>query len=159
MAKRTVDIDAQIDGGDWSTHIANFQPKEWFAACLECVDSPKKHVEVSLVYATDARIQELNKHYRHKDAPTNVLSFPVPDNSFTRQAVPVNLGDIVLSFETIVNESVKENKPFVHHVAHLCIHGFFHLLGYDHETDEDATEMESLEVLVLKKFDIPNPYV
>ena len=85
----------------------------------------------------DAAIRALNRDWRGNDTPTNVLSFPAP----TRQSatgVRHMLGDIVIAYETIAREAAAEGKPFAHHLAHLAVHGFLHLLGYDHETDRDA---------------------
>lgn len=107
--------------------------------------------ELSIVLVDDAFIQNLNKKYRNKDKPTNVLSFPQDDD--------FSLGDIVLALETIERESKEQNKLFEHHLSHLVVHGTLHLLGYDHETDEEAEEMETLEVKILSELAIENPYL
>jgi probable rRNA maturation factor len=112
--------------------------------------------ELAIVLTDDAAIRLLNRDWRGVDAATNVLSFP------TRQAgcklVGEHLGDIVLAFETIAREARSEQKPFPHHVAHLAVHGFLHLVGYDHENDRDAEIMERAEREILHQLAIPDPY-
>lgn len=109
--------------------------------------------EISIAFIDDAAIQLLNRDYRGKDTPTNVLSFPMEG--------PINvpmLGDIVLSRETIVGEARRQGKKTTHHLTHLIIHGFLHLLGYDHIDDKNAAKMEALEIQALAQMGIDNPY-
>jgi len=106
--------------------------------------------EVSVVFMNDAEIQKLNKTYRKKDKPTNVLSFPSTEQD--------ELGDILLSYETVLREANEAGISQLHHIYHLIVHGFLHLLGYDHENDEQALEMESMEILILKDLNMNNPY-
>lgn len=113
--------------------------------------------EVAIVLTDDSGIQTLNRDWRGIDKPTNVLSFPAapvpgPDTQ------PRMLGDIAIAFEVTRREAESENKPFAHHLSHLAVHGFLHLLGYDHETDADAEIMENLERQILDDLDIPDPY-
>jgi probable rRNA maturation factor len=112
--------------------------------------------EVSIVLADDSTIRSLNLDWRGIDKPTNVLSFPAsaPHNG----QGPRLLGDIVIAFETLERECVDEHRIFLHHLAHLTVHGFLHLLGYDHETDEQAEEMEGLESKILGRLNMPDPY-
>ena len=117
------------------------------------IDEP---VSVSLLFADDAAIRVLNRDWRGKDKATNVLSFPAPDTAFPEGPAP--MGDIALAFETVTGEARDEGKPFAHHLAHLIVHGFLHLAGYDHETDEEAEEMEALERSILATLAIPDPY-
>jgi probable rRNA maturation factor len=86
-----------------------------------------------------------------------VLSFPAAEAGKAQSASPY-IGDIVIAYQTVAREAVDEGKPFNHHLAHLAIHGFLHLLGYDHEKDRDAAAMERLERRILKRLDIPDPY-
>ncbi|MDR3493100.1 MAG: rRNA maturation RNase YbeY [Ancalomicrobiaceae bacterium] len=120
------------------------------------------HVEVSLLLTDDARIQVLNRVWRGKDMPTNVLSFPAgPEaakDGLPDDARPLLLGDIVLARETVVREAAAEGKTLEAHVCHLLVHGFLHLLGYDHEIDDAAEEMESLETEILAALGIADPY-
>ena len=110
---------------------------------------------VSVVLADDALLQLLNRTYRHQDKPTNVLSFP---NDAQAQELSGELGELFLSLDTLKRESLKEGKSLEHHFTHLFVHGVLHLLGYDHEEDEEAIEMESMEICILENLDIPNPY-
>ena len=112
-------------------------------------------VEVSVVLADDATVQALNRDWRGKDYPTNVLSFPAPSTS---AAGPRPLGDVALAFETLVREAEEQGKSLKDHVAHLTIHGVLHLLGYDHECDSDAAVMEALEVEALARVGVADPY-
>ncbi len=115
---------------------------------------------VTIALSNDAEVRALNRQYRGKDKSTNVLSFPQPDFPQAEDEaddVP-SLGDIVLAFETVEREAAEEGKPFTHHAAHLAVHGTLHLLGFDHEDDEEAGAMEDMETLILAEFDIPNPY-
>ena len=114
------------------------------------VAKQKSPAELSIVLADDVFVQNLNHHYRGKDKPTNVLSFPADDNFM--------LGDVVLAYETVKKESGQHHRNFEHHVMHLIIHGILHLLGYDHENDGQAEEMESLEIRILRSFGVKNPY-
>ena len=107
----------------------------------------------------DASIQEYNRDYRGKDSPTNVLSFPANDeDDATPDGAPLLLGDILLAYDTILREADEQNKPVLHHVAHMIIHGVLHLCGYDHIDDADAQAMEALEIQILRDFSIPTPY-
>ena len=112
--------------------------------------------ELAIVLTDDAAIRSLNRDWRSKDKPTNVLSFPTPRNG---RETPHHLGDIVIAYQTTAREAVAEHKPFRHHLAHLAVHGFLHLLGYDHEADDEAELMESLEIAVLARLQVPNPYM
>ena len=112
--------------------------------------------EVSLLLGDDARIREINHQWRHLDKPTNVLSFPaVPPAGLARAPL---LGDIAIAFETVAREAEEEAKTFRDHFAHMALHGFLHLLGYDHETDEEADEMEAMEIRTLAQLGIADPY-
>ena len=102
----------------------------------------------------DSAIRLLNRDWRGTDAATNVLSFPARNGG----GEPPLIGDIVLAYETIAREARDEGKPFDHHVAHLTVHGFLHLIGYDHQRSKDAGEMERLERKILRRLAIPDPY-
>lgn len=108
---------------------------------------------VSLLLGDDATIASLNKQFRNKDGPTNVLSFPPAD-----QSEPGFLGDIALAAETVVEEANFQGKRFENHAAHLVVHGFLHLLGYDHMNDADAEAMEARERAILVSIGIEDPY-
>ncbi|MBY0272454.1 MAG: rRNA maturation RNase YbeY [Alphaproteobacteria bacterium] len=106
--------------------------------------------EVSVVLTTDKEIHILNKTFRQQDKATNVLSFPSDEKG--------EFGDIILAYETVLKEAQELGISTLHHTLHLIIHGFLHLLGYDHEADHEAGEMESLEIKILQTLNIQNPY-
>jgi probable rRNA maturation factor len=108
----------------------------------------------------DSGIRTLNSNWRGIDKPTNVLSFPAlqPTGAGMPPDAPRMLGDIAIAYETTRKEADEEEKPFDHHLSHLAIHGFLHLIGYDHEKDDDAEAMESLEQEILAQLGIPDPY-
>ena len=114
--------------------------------------------EVAVVLTDDSAIRALNRDWRCKDAATNVLSFPA---THARAADGTHrlLGDIVIAYETTEREARAERKPFSHHLAHLAVHGFLHLAGYDHAADDEADAMEMLETAILARLDVPNPYL
>lgn len=114
--------------------------------------------ELAVVLTDDTAIRALNRDWRGKDAATNVLSFPAKEARPDRRA-PRLLGDIVIAYETVAREAAAEGKPFIHHLAHLAVHGFLHLVGYDHEANEDADAMEGLEIAILARLDLPDPYL
>lgn len=113
-----------------------------------------KKAAVTVVLTDDAEIQTLNRAYRKKNKPTNVLSFP---NGEVEEGVR-QLGDIVLAYDTILQEAKTQKKPLKHHLTHLAIHGTLHLLGFDHENDRDANIMEACEINILTRMGIANPY-
>jgi probable rRNA maturation factor len=116
--------------------------------------------ELSVILTSNRAIGALNRQWRGQDKPTNVLSFPAPKPA-TKQAprgAPRHLGDIVIAYETAAAEARAEHKPFDHHLAHLAVHGFLHLLGYDHESHSDAEAMERRERRILSRLGVPDPY-
>lgn len=121
---------------------------------------PAIKTEVSIVFTTDGKIQTLNRDWRGKDKPTNVLSFPQLERFDAQQVTPVHLGDVVLAFQTMKREALAAEKPLKAHVAHLLVHGMLHLLGYDHETSvADARKMERTEIKILHSLGYENPYL
>lgn len=117
--------------------------------------------EVSVVLTGDADIQKLNADFREKDKATNVLSFP--QEHITPGDIPTlekdyYLGDIILAHETIVNEAGEQDKTLSDHLSHLIVHGFLHLIGFDHMNEKDAQEMEQMEIRILQTLGIKNPY-
>jgi probable rRNA maturation factor len=131
--------------------------------------------ELAIVLSHDSAIKALNRDWRGKDTATNVLSFPAapagPPAKARRSAKKTSqktsdksrppipyIGDIVIAYQTTAREAVAEGKPFRHHLAHLAVHGFLHLLGYDHENDRDAEKMERLERRILRRLAVPDPY-
>lgn len=125
----------------------------WASAALA---QANEDCELSIRLVDEAESAELNNDYRGKNYPTNVLSFPF------ESPVPLEpqlLGDLVLCVPVVAKEATEQNKTLEDHWAHLVVHGCLHLLGYDHIEDEDAEEMEALEISILQKLDINNPYI
>jgi probable rRNA maturation factor len=114
--------------------------------------------EVSILLTDDRRMRQLNRAYRGKDRPTNVLSFAALDGARPKPGAPWLLGDIVLASGVIAREAKQQAKRVDHHLSHMAVHGMLHLLGYDHEDDSDAEIMEALEVAALAAMGIANPY-
>ncbi len=130
------------------------------AKAAEIVDAEVGGAEISVMLTDAAGIRKLNATWRGIDKPTNVLSFPAPQPAAAGGAedAPKMLGDIAIAYETTWKEADEEHKPFAHHLSHLAVHGFLHLIGYDHETDEEAEAMEALEQEALAQLGIPDPY-
>lgn len=114
---------------------------------------PFIQVTFTLRFCDENEARQLNKQYRDKDYATNVLTF-----EYGIDPTGMLSGDIIICTAVLKKEALEQQKPFLHHAAHLCIHGVLHALGYDHIIEEDAKEMESLEIDILKQFGIPNPY-
>ena len=115
-----------------------------------------KGAEVSLLLCDDVRIRDINREWRGLDKPTNVLSFPAAPRAMLAKSPAV--GDIAIAYETVAREAVEEGKTFRDHYMHMVAHGFLHLLGYDHETDAEAEEMEALEISILGALGVADPY-
>jgi probable rRNA maturation factor len=126
------------------------------AIAQAAADLSTKQAELAIVLTDDSRIRTLNRVWRGIDKPTNVLSFPAK-NPGGKGALAV-LGDIVISYETTAEQALAQGTPFLHHLAHLTVHGFLHLHGYDHEAEDEAEAMEQLERVILARLDIPDPY-
>jgi probable rRNA maturation factor len=130
------------------------------ATAAEIVNADLGEAELAVMLTDDAGIRTLNSNWRGIDKPTNVLSFPAlpPTGAGGPDDAPRMLGDIAIAYETTRREADDEQKPFDHHLSHLAVHGFLHLIGYDHETDNDAEAMETLEAEILAQLGIPDPY-
>jgi len=126
------------------------------------VETGGEGICLGLLLADDAHICALNARFRGIERPTNVLSFPEPDDvPVNREAVdegPEFVGEIAIAFETTEREAKELGIPFLDHLTHLFVHGVMHLLGYDHETESDAVEMEAMESAILAAFSIADPY-
>jgi probable rRNA maturation factor len=149
-------LEVAIEAGDWSTidnlETATLRAVTAAAETSEVALAPD--AEVSVLFTDDARVRELNAAWRHIDKPTNVLSFAVD----VPPGEAVLLGDIVIACETVHAEAEAQHKPVVDHLTHLIVHGFLHLLGFDHESDTDAEVMEDLERTILARLGIDDPY-
>lgn len=124
------------------------------AISLAARSTARGNGEIAILLTDDASIRKLNRQWRDQDRPTNVLSFPASESG----QHAAHLGDIVVAYETLSREAAAEDRPFAHHLAHLVIHGYLHLLGYDHKSDSDAAQMEELETSLLGKLGIRDPY-
>jgi probable rRNA maturation factor len=154
-----IGIDISVEAGDWPPErvLSRLAASALKAAVEELDLGVAAGSEISIVFTDDARVRVLNREWRQKDKATNVLSFPaMPVRPGV--ALPPVLGDIVLAAETIRREAGLEEKPFEHHLIHLMVHGFLHIVGYDHETDAEAEEMEATERRILARLAIPDPY-
>ena len=140
----SIDIAIQAEGwGDCSSLAATA-----IAAVAAQLEAPRVG-ELSLVLSDDAQVRVLNRDYRGKDKATNVLSFPQSG---------MLLGDIVLARETVAREALAKGVSFEAHTAHLIMHGWLHLQGFDHEGEVEAEEMEAIEIAALETLGIDNPY-
>lgn len=128
----------------------------WVNCALETAGFMKP-AEVTLRFTTNEEVQALNRDFRDKDKPTNVLSFPFEVPEFLQDEEPT-LGDIIIAMPVIEGEAKEQQKTVEDHLAHMTIHGTLHLLGFDHIDDEEAEEMEALEIQILAKLGINNPY-
>ncbi|MBV6634153.1 MAG: rRNA maturation RNase YbeY [Alphaproteobacteria bacterium] len=133
--------------------IANGKPADW---------PSELGWEVSVVLTDNDAVRELNRDYRGKDKPTNVLSFPQFETGETVSALPgmeaLPIGDLILAQDVVATEAQARDIPIWQHVTHLVVHGLYHLVGLDHEDDEQAAFMEQLEVLALRRLGLDDPY-
>ncbi|MBT8153969.1 rRNA maturation RNase YbeY [Epibacterium ulvae] len=162
-------LDIEIADSRWQDTALVDLAQEAVDATLAHMSLEAEDCELVILACDDARIAELNSEFRDKPKATNVLSWPaeelaaeypganpaMPQSDFTGE---ISLGDIAIAYETCAREAAEAGKPIVDHVRHLVVHGMLHLLGYDHIRDEDATLMERIEVEILGKLGIPNPY-
>lgn len=149
-------IDVVHDGGDWEA-VAGADELVRVAARAVTQDLALENIEVCVALSSDEQVAELNGSYRGKPTPTNVLSFPAAP-MLPMEGDARFLGDIALALETLQREADDMGVPVAHHLQHLVVHGFLHLLGYDHLTDTEAEEMEALEVRILSRLGIADPY-
>lgn len=148
------EVEIVEDDGDWSLIAGLDQLIETAAqAAVAAVEDAPSRGFVSVALSSDAVVSDLNGRFRGKPKPTNVLSFPAGEGAPDGQ-----IGDIILGLETVKREAVEQGIPLDHHVQHLVVHGVLHLLGYDHETAADAERMEAIEINILSKLGIANPY-
>ncbi|MBN7820171.1 rRNA maturation RNase YbeY [Bowmanella yangjiangensis] len=128
--------------------------QSWLDAVLQEVQLAEGEITVRIVDEDESR--ELNHQYRGKDYATNVLSFPFEAPPGIELSL---LGDLVICAQVVAREAAEQHKPLLHHWAHMCVHGTLHLLGFDHIDDIDAEEMENLEIRILAKLAIDDPYL
>ncbi len=153
-------IDVEVEDTAWTAALPN---------CIEVVEEAANaalsfdplipafagmsgNLELTLLLTDDESVRDLNARFRGRDSATNVLSFPAPES-----ARP-HLGDIALAYGVCAREAEAQGKPLAHHLMHLTVHGVLHLLGYDHQTDAEAEDMEGTERAILATLDVPDPY-
>lgn len=149
-----VTVDISVEAGDWDK-LSGAEAAIEKALNAVSEDFQSLKAEYSVLLTDDAHMRELNKNWRSIDKPTNVLSFPAPQEAKAAQGL---LGDIVLAFETVAREAQEEGKAPLDHVSHLAVHGALHLFGLDHEDDAEAETMENREREILARLGIPDPY-
>ena len=157
-----MELDIEIDGwpeGDWPALA------ERAGAATAAVEPTliNERLTASLLFTTDEEVHALNKQWRHKDKPTNVLSFPMLERDdlldLSADGPPEMLGDLALAYETCASEACDKNVSLSDHAAHLIVHGLLHLAGHDHvDSDAQAEAMEALEIAALAKLGIEDPY-
>lgn len=145
-------IDVEIEAQAWTAALADAEAQTRTAAEAVLAEERLSDRNLVVLLTDDVAVQALNAQFRGKDQPTNVLSFPAAPNP------EQHLGDVALAYETCAREAAEQGKPLAHHLQHLVAHGVLHLLGYDHMTDEEASEMEGLERIVLAGLGVPDPY-
>lgn len=149
----TVIVDLQIACEDEVPAASKFQ--HWVTATIEKEGCDLSDCELSIRLVEEAESAELNSTYRYKSGPTNVLSFPF-DSTIPME--PRLLGDLVICASVVDKEVLAQNKTKQDHWAHIVVHGCLHLLGYDHVADDEAKDMEALEIDILQSLLISDPY-
>jgi probable rRNA maturation factor len=151
-------LDIVHHDGDWRLFEPTAPAVEAAGRALtDTLSVPAAVAAVAL--SSDKQVRALNRAYRGKDQPTNVLSFPALSPRHATGGVRRFLGDIVLAAETVSREAAEQGKPPRHHLQHLVVHGLLHLHGFDHQGADEAEEMEALEVKILTRLGIANPYI
>jgi probable rRNA maturation factor len=169
VAAAALELDVLIEEQGWETAVPDAESlcrsaavATWTLVASADAQRPGQATEACIVLASDARVRMLNRDFRGRDEPTDVLSFPAfePDvlAAAGAEGPPPILGDVIVALETSLADAARDGKPIAHHLRHLVVHGILHLLGYDHEADDDAAEMEGLEIRILAGFGTGNPY-
>ncbi len=149
-------IDIVVESAQWRAD-AEATARRALEETAIAIGADFKGHELSLLLTDDEAVRRLNAQWRNIDKPTNVLSFP-PAPAAVKHEGFKPLGDIAIAYETAEREAGSERKPFADHLSHLAVHGFLHLLGYDHESDGEAEVMEQLERVILSRLGVPDPY-
>ncbi len=150
------DIQIQVNDNRYKDHIKNI--RSFCKRIIRFAWQSQEPAEISLVLADDAFVWQLNKQYRGKDMPTNVLSFETGNPPPPESKIPWLAGDIIVAYETVLKEAEALGQSFESHLAHLLIHGTLHLQGYDHLVLEEAHEMEALETKLMQALGYDDPY-
>jgi probable rRNA maturation factor len=163
--KPVVTIDVSSPGIGWERvcaegkRLARDAARAALADGLAAVGLVSPRIELGIVLTDDVHQRQLNRTFRGQDIPSNVLAFPAwRQGTHTAPGVPLLLGDVVLAFETVAREASEQGKSFCDHFRHLIVHGVLHLLGCDHGTEAEAAVMERLEISILAKLGVADPY-
>lgn len=161
----TVEIDVRIENRDWTVALPDALGvcQQTARSALAAGAPGTDAAELGIVLTDDMAIAGLNRDFRDKDAPTNVLAFAAEsggpeDWPALPAGVPRLLGDVVVAYETTVAEATAAQITLDHHLRHLVVHGVLHLLGHDHQMDDEADRMEALEITILGRLGVDNPY-
>jgi probable rRNA maturation factor len=159
--KCVLTLDVDTEGPEW-TSLGETSPaitaQKVASALPDFVDLPANKATATVLLSNDAHVQALNRQWRGLDKPTNVLSFPAAPPPAQARRAALHLGDIVLAEETVAREADAMQISRNDHFTHLVLHGMLHLLGHDHETDDEAEAMEAIETRILATFGIADPY-
>lgn len=163
LVETAIASDAWSSASDWEALAGKAAAAALAATPYACLGDARFTTEISVRLTDDAEVRTLNAQYRGKDKPTNVLSFPMVQRDLLEALSNGDdgeelLGDIVLAAETVAREAAEKGVGIAEHAIHLIVHGTLHLLGYDHETDDEAERMEALEREVLEGLGLPDPY-
>jgi probable rRNA maturation factor len=147
-------IHLEVEDEAWTAALPDAEriAEQAAGAALKAGGAGLEATEITILLADDVAVADLNQRFRDKPGPTNVLSFPAPES-----AQP-HLGDLALAYGVCAAEAQAQGKPLAHHLSHLVAHGVLHLLGWDHQGDDEAEAMERLEREILAGLDIPDPY-
>jgi probable rRNA maturation factor len=151
----------EVEDARWNDALPNAAAliERAISLALADIETGGRTIEVGVRLVDDGTIHGLNRDWRGKDKPTNVLSFPLGDpGPVTDPDFPWLIGDIVMSYDTVTAEAIRDTKPLEHHVVHLAIHATLHLIGHDHEDEAEAETMEAAEIALLATLGIPDPY-
>lgn len=156
----SVDVAVAREADAWEEAAEWIAERAALAALAAARPADAGPAELSIVLADDGMVQQLNRDYRGKDKPTNVLSFALTESEGPElePGAPELLGDVFLAYETVAREAAEQGKTLDDHLTHLVVHGVLHLLGHDHDTDPEADAMERLEVRVLATLGVADPY-
>lgn len=159
MKPASPSIELRVEGGDWpgESQLEALSIRA-VATAADMIDEELGGRELSLLFTDDATIAGLNRDWRGKPKPTNVLSFPAVEIEQPAGKMAVPLGDIVFGYETVAKEAAEAGLTLADHITHLLVHGLLHLLGYDHEKHAAAMAMEQLETAILARLGIADPY-
>jgi probable rRNA maturation factor len=149
-----MNLEISVEYEEWNRMADPSLVQSCVTAVFDEASVTNRDREICFLFTSDDEIRVLNRTYRAVDKPTNVLSFPVSSEEIENSI----LGSIALAFETVQKEALEQKKSPEDHLRHLIVHGMLHLLGYDHANDVEASQMEALEVKILQKLGVKDPY-